>query len=385
MNTLLECLRSAQAALLELLHLLGWAPDVDGQPGWPFGRRIAGETLMLDIGQARQLVVCLLLVAAALLLLVAAACCWRRGWPKVAWPLAAATVATLALAPWPSEYALWTRAYPTSFHTSPTGFSADSVVRGRTLFQQQCVSCHGGDGRGQGPLARQLAMWPPDLSSPLLWRRADGELLWVILHGKSDRQGTETMPGFQARLDVQGAWALIDYMRALAAGQALQASGAWVQPVRVPKFSLDCERRGHLSSTDLRGQRLLILAPERNAPDVLPDPRMLTVELVLPGRPAQTGSADCVADTPDAREALALIAGRDARAFGGAQFIADRGGWLRAFSPLGKETWSASDLLCRSNDKPGGGVAAQAMDALSSLIAEMDAEPVRFVQGGFVH
>jgi hypothetical protein len=82
---------------------------------------------------------------------------------------------------------------------------------------------------------------------------------------------------------------------------------------------------------------------------------------------------------------LALIAGTDRLA--GTQLIADRDGWLRVRGEPGKAGWSDDDLVCRSERAtaaPGQG-AAFLTDGLGALIARMDAEPVRFVKGGFIH
>lgn len=53
----------------------------------------------------------------------------------------------------------------------------------------------------------------------------------------------------------------------------------------------------------------------------------------------------------------------------------------------GKNEWSDDDLLCRT-DAPAR-VDSKPLplqpDGLGALIARMDAEPVRFVKGGFVH
>ncbi|CAG9168792.1 hypothetical protein LMG23992_01304 [Cupriavidus laharis] len=55
LNTLLVLLQDAQLTLLRLWHALGLTGDAHGQPAWPWARRIAGETLLIDLGLARQL------------------------------------------------------------------------------------------------------------------------------------------------------------------------------------------------------------------------------------------------------------------------------------------------------------------------------------------
>lgn len=376
LNALIGLLQSAQLALLRLLDLLGLAAPLDGQPAWPFARRLSGENLLIDAGQARRLAATLgALLLAVVLLAVAAAWRWAR-WPVVlALPL-------LALAtPWPDARVLLVPATPASFHASPTGFSAARIAQGRALYAQHCLACHGADGRGQGPLAAQQPVWPPSFAGPLLWRRADGDLWWRILHGLHDGRGAATMPAFAGRLREDEAWALIDFMKAQGAGQALRTAGFWPQPVRLPDMAVRCEGQGVRPLRSWQGQRVRLVAEGPGTAGLLEDPRFVTVLL---RRAAARGPApvDCVAEDDAAWQALALIA--DLPALEGTQLLADRDGWARARAVPGQASWSEDDLLCRTDGTPRAPDRAAA-DGLSALIAAMDAEPVRFVKGGFVH
>ncbi len=394
---LLQALQSAQAALLQTLHALGLVPTLHGQPAWPWAWRLAGDTLLFDLGQARRLAITLGLLTLALLL-AGLALAWRR--PRL--PLLALAALLPLLAPWPEWAAVRVAATPASFHASPTGFDARSIAHGQQLYRQLCVDCHGDDGRGHGPLAARQPVWPPNLAGPLLWRRADGDLLWHVLHGMHDaRSNQPSMPAFAGRLSADDAWALIDAMKALAAGQMLRQTGQWLQPVRLPAFSLRCPAApGRTTSTDLRGQRLRVMVPGDTAPP--PDPRVVTVALAPAGAGAAwplAAGTDCQATDLAAWTALALIAGHtaDAAALAGTQFIVDRAGWLRARSAPGAADWQEDDLVCRaastsfpstSTSSAAGPVPAAGTpgnDGLGSLIARMDAEPVRYVKGGVVH
>jgi mono/diheme cytochrome c family protein len=52
-------------------------------------------------------------------------------------------------------------AYPTSFYASPTGFSPQSIA----ISAQNCTSCHGPNGQGDGPAAKDLQPPPVDLTA----------------------------------------------------------------------------------------------------------------------------------------------------------------------------------------------------------------------------
>ncbi|WP_431111264.1 c-type cytochrome [Variovorax paradoxus] len=378
LNLLIGLLQGAQLQLLRVLDALGLARHVHGQPAWPWSLRLSGENLLIDLGQARSLAWTLVFAAAALLALLLALL-WRR--PR--FYFLAMVPMLLIAAPWPEAHVLLVPATPTSFHAAPPGFTAASIARGRVLYEQNCVACHGAGGNGEGPLAASLAVWPPNLSGPLLWRRADGDLLWRILHGARDaREGGATMPGFGAKIDEADAWALIDYMKALGAGRSLRALGNWPQPVGLPDMAVRCGSQPPRMLASWRGQRVRIVAGNAAPAE---DPRLVTVLLVPPSSMASGATADCIAQSAAAWEALTLITGTDRLA--GTQLIADRDGWLRVRGEPGKAGWSDDDLVCRSERAPAlaGQGAASPADGLGALIARMDAEPVRFVKGGFIH
>ncbi|HEY0200536.1 MAG TPA: cytochrome c [Burkholderiaceae bacterium] len=380
LNALLGLLQSVQLALLRVLHALGLAGESHGQAAWPWPQRLSGENLLIDLGQARGLAISLLLVVLALALLVVALWWRRRRW--MAGGLAGLAVALVLFAPWPDTRVLLVPATPASFHASPTGFSAAAIVQGGVVYARYCVACHGADGQGQGPQAAVQPVWPPNLSGPLLWRRADGDLLWHVLHGMRDRKGVQTMAGFAGQLSDADAWAVIDYMKALGAGQALRAAGLWPQPVAVPDLPVRCDGGPARPLSSWRGQRLRLVADGAGAV-VQEDPRLVTVSLAFTGAALPAGG--CVAASPDAWTALALVAGVAPGELAGTQLLADRDGWLRARGQPGKADWSEDDLVCRTEGTSGNSKATPPADGLSALIASMDAEPVRYVKGGFVH
>jgi mono/diheme cytochrome c family protein len=302
---------------------------------------------------------------------------WRRGrW--AAWTL---TLITAALVSWPPLSLVLTEAVPTSFHHSPTNFDTASIARGLALYDTRCASCHGSDGRGEGPLAASLPVWPPTLSAGLLWKRPEGELLWRVLHGMTDRAGAPTMPGFGGALNDADAWALLDGMKALSAGDAARREASWDWPVHAPELQVLCaDEPAHPLST-WRGQRVRVVAADAGASAPREDPRFETVML---RRDRSAAAADCVAGNASAWRAFASIAGVPENALAGMQFIVDRNGWLRALGRPGQSDWSADSLLCRS-DSPPVSFQSTGTDGLGALIARMDADPVRIDRLGLAH
>lgn len=385
LNGLLEGLHAAQQGLRALLHALGWAPEIHGQPGWPLDHRIAAEMLLVDAGHTRRVLWSLACTGTALVLL-AVALSWRRA----RWPLAALAATVLVLAPWPQAHLLLAPAVPTSLHQSPTGFSAAGIVRGQATYQQHCLRCHGTDGRGEGPDAPQLVQWPPNLNGALLWKRLDGELFWRVREGMHNRAGARTMPGTGAALSEVEIWEVLDYLQAHAAGQMLRESGTWDRPVRLPGMALDCRLGRSRQSRDLVGQRVRVAVAGPGVASVADDPRLVSL---VAGTLPQGADPECSpqGDAKAVEQALALVLGIPAAELPGYQLIVDRAGWLRARGQPGKAAWSEEDLVCRSTTVPrapaDGPVAAGVGpgDGLEALIRRMDAEPVRLTRGGFPH
>lgn len=87
---------------------------------------------------------------------------------------------------------------------------ANSIARGKTIYQQQCVVCHGKSGKGDGPAAADLSAKPNDLSLPSMWKQTDGALYWKIATGRSP------MPAFRDALSDGQIWDTVIYLRTLA-------------------------------------------------------------------------------------------------------------------------------------------------------------------------
>jgi mono/diheme cytochrome c family protein len=74
--------------------------------------------------------------------------------------------------------------------------SAESMAAARMLYGSRCAMCHGPVGRGDGPMAKALAVRPQDLTERL-WQsnRSNQRLGLVIVSGGSAIGKSPLMPG----------------------------------------------------------------------------------------------------------------------------------------------------------------------------------------------
>ncbi len=130
---------------------------------------------------------------------------WRARFPRTA--LGAAVTGSLVIA-----YALAIPAYPDTYRRPTVTYTAESIVRGKTLFQTHCVSCHGPGARGAGSGGAPNAL-AADLSEHTALHTA-GDMFWWLTHGTP----SGLMPGFATTLNDTARWDLINFLRAFADG-----------------------------------------------------------------------------------------------------------------------------------------------------------------------
>nr|WP_283949736.1 cytochrome c [Limobrevibacterium gyesilva] len=319
----LACEVTAGASVVAAAAFLAASmPATHQQPIWPFAWR-PSLTALADPALRRAV------IAAALACGVAGAlAAMGLAWRRVRWPALAASAVVLALAV-PHLQPLLIPAYPSSFYTSPTEFADSAIVRGARLFERNCAVCHGASGHGDGPAARASPVPPADLTAEHLWAHTDGELFWYLSHGIDRPDGSQTMPGFAGRLSSEARWQLIDFLRAHNAGENMRVFGTWPHPLPVPQFDADCADGRAINMDDLRRRVLrFVAAPTARMPPVV-DIEVTTI-LLAGKRPIEPDPAACVANAAETWAAFAIIAGVPQEGLAGAQFVADRNGWLRA-------------------------------------------------------
>lgn len=87
------------------------------------------------------------------------------------------------------------------------------LSRGRTVFRQQCVACHGPSGFGTGAAGRQLSPPPADLEwlASMPSSRSGPYMYWTIAEG--GKQFGSAMPSLKKTLSPPEIWSVIAYVR----------------------------------------------------------------------------------------------------------------------------------------------------------------------------
>lgn len=102
---------------------------------------------------------------------------------------------------------------PGKFLNNPELPDAESIAVGMGLFDENCVSCHGPDGRGDGPAAGNLSPPPADFGAGHTDIHPDGDIYYWVQEGVKDT----AMPAFGDKVTTEETWHLVNYVRRLSA------------------------------------------------------------------------------------------------------------------------------------------------------------------------
>ncbi len=90
---------------------------------------------------------------------------------------------------------------------NPVASSPASIEKGRTLFIQNCIQCHGESGRGDGPLAPSLRIPPANLYDHVPYH-PDEFFFSIITNGYSG-----IMPAFGSSISEEDRWNILNFLR----------------------------------------------------------------------------------------------------------------------------------------------------------------------------
>lgn len=105
-------------------------------------------------------------------------------------------------------------AYVRVLHRPPS--ARGDRQNGEKLYQKYCSSCHGAEGKGDGPLAPVYSPRPQDhTSDKYMSARSDHELFIAISQGGRASGGSQFMPGWGEMLSDKEIWDIVAYIRSL--------------------------------------------------------------------------------------------------------------------------------------------------------------------------
>jgi putative copper export protein/peroxiredoxin len=106
-------------------------------------------------------------------------------------------------------------AYPETYRKTPVPFDAVSIANGEILYSENCATCHGPQGKGNGILSRTLSTMLPDMvMEPHVEEHTAGDLYHWITFGMEDTD----MPGYADKLTEEDRWDLVNFFHALYRG-----------------------------------------------------------------------------------------------------------------------------------------------------------------------
>ncbi|MFM2225408.1 MAG: hypothetical protein RJA07_1610 [Bacteroidota bacterium] len=107
--------------------------------------------------------------------------------------------------------AAWTAPTADAAKKNPIAATPASIAEGKKLYDQNCSPCHGMKGKGDGAAAAGLTIKPANHTSPEIQSQTDGTLFWMITTGRNP------MPTYKAVFTENQRWAMVNYIRTLAA------------------------------------------------------------------------------------------------------------------------------------------------------------------------
>lgn len=94
--------------------------------------------------------------------------------------------------------------------TNPLPRSPEGIAKGKGVFENVCIVCHGPEAAGDGKVTK-LFPKPPSLMRPVARAYTDGRIFHVPMRGQN------SMPSYAKQLDPDELWAVTHYLRDLQA------------------------------------------------------------------------------------------------------------------------------------------------------------------------
>lgn len=135
-------------------------------------------------------------------------------WPKLPLARRGMLAATGLISAGVATWAASVPAFPETYRRSTSPYLTVSIAQGAKNYRDNCTSCHGTGGEGDGPLARSMPKPPANLTQPHTALHTGGDLYWWIRNGIPE----SGMPPFGSVFDEQSIWDTANFLRVFSQG-----------------------------------------------------------------------------------------------------------------------------------------------------------------------
>ncbi|NNE85467.1 MAG: cytochrome c [Alphaproteobacteria bacterium] len=104
----------------------------------------------------------------------------------------------------------WSAPAAEKVQSNPVAMSSEGLMEAGKIYRDNCAGCHGAEGLGDGPVAKDLDGAPANIFA-MAQSHSDGDLRWKIAQGRGE------MPGWQDVLSDTQIWSLVHYIKTLPA------------------------------------------------------------------------------------------------------------------------------------------------------------------------
>jgi mono/diheme cytochrome c family protein len=90
---------------------------------------------------------------------------------------------------------------------NPVRATPESLNMGRSLYEVHCRTCHGDQGRGDGPVGLKFVVAPMDLTMDYVQLQPDGQIFFTISYGSI------AMPFYRDSIPENERWHVVNYIK----------------------------------------------------------------------------------------------------------------------------------------------------------------------------
>ena len=100
---------------------------------------------------------------------------------------------------------------PAKFKTMQNPVKSDeaSILAGKDLYNKNCAACHGKTGLGDGPKSKGLKTPVSSFAKVEYQKQSDGDQFYKTKFGRGE------MTKYEGKIDDNGIWQIINYLRTL--------------------------------------------------------------------------------------------------------------------------------------------------------------------------